>query len=94
MTTYYKYGSKWNSNKELREWEKSELELYLYNTEEALHLLYQGHYIQALMLAVDHSGLYELPVYIYDNIIKQLKEDQGLQDTIRNYNNELAPKGE
>ena len=92
MTTYYKYGERWNSNKELREWEEGELELHLFNTEEAMHLLYLGKYSQAISLAQRCSELYDLPRYIYNNIIEELKEDQELQETIKNYNNELAPR--
>ena len=92
MTTYYKYGEKWNSNKELREWEQWELDLFLKNTEEAMHLLYQGKYYQAILTAQRYSGLYDLPRYIYNNIVKELKEDEELQETIKNYKNELAPR--
>ena len=92
MTKYYKYGEKWSSNEEMREWEQRELELYLFNTEEAMHLLYQGEYTKALGVARRYSGLYDIPRYIYNNIVKELKEDQELQETIRNYNNELSPR--
>ena len=92
MATYYKYLGKWNSNKELREWEKRELELHLFNTEEAMHLLYQGKYHLAILTAERYSGLYDIPKYIYNNIVKELKEDEELQETIKNYKNELAPR--